>query len=150
MTAGWEEQFAEENHHIRQRMATSSFEEIREALQKLEQRTAAGLTDEAEKCRVKHSAAKWLLYAAIDMRRSFEECRSLLEAVIQLGFASPQDRVTTIAVFARHCLQIGRKGDGYQYFQPAIQQLENAPGVVASAPAELVAGYRRLLEQLAP
>lgn len=150
MTSGWEEQFAEENHRIRQRMETSSFEEIREAMQQLEQRTSATVSDAGDKFRIKQRTAKWLLYAAIEMRRSFEECRTLLEAVIQLGFARPQDRVTTIAVFARYCLQIGRKSDGYRYFQPAMTELENAADVIASAPPDLVDGYRRLLDQLTP
>jgi hypothetical protein len=149
MKSSWEEQFAEENNRIRDRMATSSFEEIREALQELERKTAARV-DEPERVEVKRRAAKWLLYAAIEMKRPFHECESLLEHVSRLGFNRPQDRVTTVAVFARHCLLSGRKNDGYRHFLPAMAELERAPGVIAGAPPEIVEGYRRLLAQLSP
>jgi hypothetical protein len=150
MTQPWEEPFAEKNHEIRERMATSSFAEIRDAYRDLERTTIAAVMDDPARLAVRRRAAEWLLYAAIKMRRPFEECESLLEEVARLGFASPQERVITVAVFARHCLLSGRKDDGYRHFLPAMTELEKAPGVIAGAPPELVEGYRRLLAQLSP
>jgi hypothetical protein len=146
----WKDLFAEENNRIRGRIATSSFEEIGAALRDLGGTLTATLDDEEGRSEVHRYVAKWILYAAIEMKRPFEECESLLDQVSRLGFGRPQDRVTTVAVFARHCLLSGRKDDGYRHFLPAMTELEKAPGVVAGAPPELVEGYRRLLAQLSP
>jgi hypothetical protein len=149
MTSGWEDAFAEENNRIRERIPTSSFESIREALHELGFKTAAGIDDTQGQLEVSRRVAKWILYAAIEMGRSFEECESFLEDVVSLGFERPQDRVTTVAVLARHYLAVGRRAEGYRHFLPAMTELENTPGVIASAPPELLEGYRRLLAQLA-
>ena len=150
MKPDWKEQFAEENNLIRERMATASFDEIRRAFYELERKMAALVDDEPSRIEVSRRAAKWLLYAAIDMKRPFEECETLVEDVVRLGFASPQERVITVAVFARSCLLSGRNEDGYRHFLSAMTDLEKVPEVIASAPPELVEGYRRLLAQLAP
>lgn len=71
MTQTWEESFAEENHRIRERMRTSSFEEIREVHRELEQKTLTAVSDEAGRLAVRRRAAEWLLYAATS------ECESL-------------------------------------------------------------------------
>jgi hypothetical protein len=148
MTWDWEETFAEENNRIRERMAISSFDEIRAAFQSLEQKILSTAKDEGSRLEVRRRVATWLLIAAIDMKRPFEQCELLLKDAIGLGFLRPQDRVTTVATFARYCLLSGRKADGYRQFQPAMAELEASPGVIASAPPALVEGYRRLLAQL--
>jgi hypothetical protein len=149
MTWNWEEDFAEENNRIRESMGTSTFERIRTDMQNLEEGLCRRLEDEESREEVRRRAARWILYAAVNMKMPIEECEALLESACRLGFDSPQRRVTTIAVFSRYCLLQGQKERGYVRLLPAMNDLEKSEHL-AAAPADLLEGYRRLLAQLAP
>jgi hypothetical protein len=77
---------------------------------------------------LRRRVAERILCAAMVAERPIDECESVLNRVIVLGFDDLGDKSQRIAAFAGHCESHGYPDLARRYLVPLIDELESADG----------------------